>query len=167
MRFEDAGMKSSTAERSVSFVDIEDVSFVKVRSGLDYWYRKRGTRRYPARSDIEPSQIKALLPNVTLIRVLADGADYEFRIVGERTIEEHGTNPIHWHVSQLDSLVQGYGDFMRRLCDRVRSTGEPVVLRGSLHHVERGHRRYESIYLPLGVQAVDHILNVADYMGAE
>ena len=140
-----------------------ELTFQKVQSGLDYWRDECRGRQFPARSDIDPSKIKALLPNIMLLRVLNDGADYEFRIVGQRTIEEHGFNPLNWRIRQLDAVVQGYADFLFRLFECIRTTGRPLALRGTLRHVERGHRSYESVYLPLGSATVDHILNVTDY----
>jgi len=49
---------------------------------LDYWERLRGTRRMPAKADIDPVAIRHFLPNVMLIDVLRDPLDFSCRLIG-------------------------------------------------------------------------------------
>jgi hypothetical protein len=42
-------------------------------AAYQYWQSKRGERRMPRRSDIEPSEIVPLLPNLLIIEVLGGG----------------------------------------------------------------------------------------------
>ena len=49
-----------------------------------YWEEKRAERRMPARRDIHPENIKALLPQVLLVDVLHGGADFRYRLLGTR-----------------------------------------------------------------------------------
>ena len=42
---------------------IEDVPSSRARRMHQYWLDKKGERPMPARSDIEPTEIKDLLPN--------------------------------------------------------------------------------------------------------
>src|SRR5690349_8298694 len=55
-----------------------------------YWQAKRGGRAMPARADIDPAEIKALLPYMILVDVIYDteaGLDFVYRLVGTREVE--------------------------------------------------------------------------------
>ena len=45
-----------------------------LRAMFDYWRSKRAGRKMPARSDLEPSELKALLPSMILVDVVYDTA---------------------------------------------------------------------------------------------
>jgi hypothetical protein len=53
-----------------------------------YWLAKRGGRTMPARSDLEPRGICALLPYLTLLDK-ADG-QYRYRLLGSAAAQEIG-----------------------------------------------------------------------------
>lgn len=57
-----------------------------VAEGLDYWQRKRGDARFPARRDIDPLEIPSLLRHVLLLErvptAAAPGYGWRFRLVG-------------------------------------------------------------------------------------
>ncbi|HIP78016.1 MAG TPA: PAS domain-containing protein [Kiloniellaceae bacterium] len=53
-----------------------------LRQLYEYWAGKRGARRWPARADILPSEIPALLPYVVLTDVLESGQHFRMRLVG-------------------------------------------------------------------------------------
>ncbi|HUZ13016.1 MAG TPA: PAS domain-containing protein [Caulobacteraceae bacterium] len=56
---------------------------------IDYWRRRSGERRTPARSEIDPADFAALAPHVFVVQRDDDG-DIRFRIAGEAVIELHG-----------------------------------------------------------------------------
>ncbi len=67
-----------------------------------YWQRKRGARPMPARGDLEPAEIKRLLPGMLLVDVLRapDGTvDFVYRLVGTREVEMRGQDPTGKHVA--------------------------------------------------------------------
>ena len=45
-----------------------------------YWLKKRGSGAMPSRSDIDPADIPALLPYVSLVHKV--GGEFRFRLVG-------------------------------------------------------------------------------------
>lgn len=49
-----------------------------------YWDVKRGQRRMPGRRDIDPKEIKSLLPQVLLVDVLDGGNDFRYRLLGSK-----------------------------------------------------------------------------------
>lgn len=66
-----------------------------LQEGYRYWDRKRAGRPMPARADIDPAEITALLPHVVLLEVLRDAApelplDFRYRLMGTE-VEAHLT----------------------------------------------------------------------------
>lgn len=58
-----------------------------LRSVHAYWDGKRQGRRMPARADLDPAEIKPLLPHLLLMDVLRDGSpdwplDFRYRLIG-------------------------------------------------------------------------------------
>jgi hypothetical protein len=148
-------------------IAFDEISSPIVRQGYDYWLSKRAGRTFPARADINPAEIKRLLPHVILVRVLDGGRDYQYRIVGEANVKAHGFNPLNGRVGDLDRQVQGYTAMMIGLYTHICRTGRPFAARGTLVHLDRSFQTYESIYMPLGPDGdtVDHLLAIADYDG--
>jgi len=74
-----------------------------LRQLFAYWQGKRGDRAMPARADIDPSEIKALLPYMILVDVVhgADAAlDFVYRLVGTREVEIRGADPTGRRVAE-------------------------------------------------------------------
>src|SRR5258706_15696691 len=51
-----------------------------------YWADKRGGRPMPSRQDIDPKEIKSLLPQVMLVDVLEGGGDFRYRLLGSKLL---------------------------------------------------------------------------------
>jgi len=68
-----------------------------------YWSGKRGQRAMPCRADIDPGDVRALLPHILLIDVLEGGADFRYRLVGTE-IERHIGRPITLNGEYLDYI---------------------------------------------------------------
>jgi len=64
-----------------------------VQAMYDYWLAKRGTRTMPARADLEPAEIKKLLPMMVLVDVTADERRFVYRLVGTQEAAERGCDP--------------------------------------------------------------------------
>jgi len=68
-----------------------------LRATFDYWRSKRAGRKMPARADLDPSEIKTLLPSMMLVDVLYDvagRADFVYRLAGTHEVEVRGENPV-------------------------------------------------------------------------
>lgn len=138
-----------------------------VRQGLDYWLKLRGERPYPARADMTPRDLSALLRHVVLLKLVDDGADYLYRIVGDAHVISHGFNMQGLLVSDVDRYSPDYGPVLKSLYDRAVRRRDAYAFRGWL---ERGaeHKQYiysESVFMPLGPDArtIDHVLNFSVY----
>ena len=68
------------------------------RSGYEYWLSKVRDGRMPRRADIDPAEIKELLPNVVLIDVSHDPLDFVERIAGDTILHHSRQNSmgIRW-----------------------------------------------------------------------
>jgi len=60
---------------------------------VDYWRAKAGTRRMPARADIDPSELKPYLPRISLIDVVPDARRFVYRLVGTEEVALRGYDP--------------------------------------------------------------------------
>lgn len=58
----------------------------------DYWEAKRDGRPFPARADIDPLELRELLPNIFIIEVLAEAPHFRYRLSGSKVDEIHGQN---------------------------------------------------------------------------
>ncbi|HEX2590602.1 MAG TPA: PAS domain-containing protein [Rhizomicrobium sp.] len=145
-------------------VKLDEIKSPRVQEGHAYWLSKCNGRAYPSRADINPADIKHLLPHVILVHILGEH-DYQYRIVGEANVKAHGFNANNWRVSQLDSQVSGYTAMMTELYAHMRKSGRPFAAKGSLVHIDRAFREYESIYMPLGPVGgpIDHLFAVCAY----
>lgn len=56
----------------------------------EYWLVKRGERAMPFRSDIRPTEIPTLLPNLIINEVVEDGADFRIRLYGTEMVKLSG-----------------------------------------------------------------------------
>lgn len=62
----------------------------RLRSGYDYWNARRGQRPMPSRADIDPAEIKPLLPHVILLDVIQAPLDFRYRLIGT-TVDDHSS----------------------------------------------------------------------------
>ncbi|HUO99095.1 MAG TPA: PAS domain-containing protein [Rhizomicrobium sp.] len=157
-----------SGESLTQFVPLKEVDSPVLREGLTLWGRLCRGRRFPARSDVTARELKTVLRNTTLLRVIDGGKDYEYRIVGDADVMAHGVSFQSKRWSETAKISLGYHDAIKPVYDLVVKTGEPVATRG---WIEKGRSAGEHIYceyvfLPLGMEphGVDHILVFAVYV---
>ena len=165
MRAQPVSRRSSTQVLSV-----DAAKSLIVASGIAYWNALRGTRRFPARSELSPRAMATFLKHVAIIEVVDSGADYRYSLVGDAHVEARGAD---FSGATLRSIAETSPDFAartRELFDTIRQTGEPCVISGSMDPNASdwrfGYR--ECAFLPLGREdrAVDGLLAVGVYAGA-
>lgn len=119
------------------------------------WNEKRGARRFPAKREIAPRDIKPFLKDATLLRVLDDGQDFEYRIVGDAHVQAFGRNFQGRRTSTFPGL-----DRLSELAHRpVAVEGSPRLLQYFLTFKDYPLYHRETLFLPLGEDVVDHILS--------
>ncbi len=124
-----------------------------------YWTAKRGVRAVPARADINPSEIKPLLPDVMIWKAEASGGPYTIRLVGERIVRFVGRN--NTGASATLGMPEAAAAAMNAVLAQVVTSGRPLFRIGKAYWLaEKSYRDFEACYLPLSSDggAVDMIL---------
>ena len=128
----------------------------------------RGTRKLPARGELSPRDMRGILRNVVLLRVVDGGDDYEYRIVGQQFVWAYGTQFKDMRLTQIEAAAPEHGARMRKMYEHVRDTAAPLAIRGWVGRDVSASRfvYYESILLPFADdgQTVDHILVTSVYV---
>jgi hypothetical protein len=133
---------------------------------LHHWKKLKGDRRFPARDDINPRDMAAFLRHIVMIRVLDNGADYEYRIVGDAHVQAQGINFAGHKLSGIEAITPDYDTYTRATYGYVCTTGEPFAMRGWVGRdvPQSAFSYYETLFLPLGRDnTVDHLLVVTNY----
>jgi hypothetical protein len=99
-----------------------------------------------------------------IVAVIENGADYEYRFVGEAERQAFRRDFKGMRVSQVEQMAPKFGEIIRATYDKVCSTGLPFAVRGLADHVKAIEYRpyHETAFLPLGATdgLVDHLLAV-------
>ena len=118
-----------------------------LQRGLDYWDRKRGDRRMPARRDIEPTEIADLLPNIVLVDVERDPLDFRYRLIGTAITARLARD---YTGSSFSSLPhQQPGSRVWETAVRIIAEREPVFSDIPYVGPDRWVRGYGDVYMPL------------------
>ncbi len=146
---------------------LDELSAPELQAVLAVWQARRGERAMPSRDDILPRPVGPYLRYITLLRVLADEDDWEFRIVGDVNVQAYGTNPQGQRMSHIIADSPDFGRFLKRAYDGVRRAGTPRAFRGLAGRDMKDARFvwYELLYLPLANAdgTIDHVMNVSVY----
>lgn len=123
-----------------------------------YWQRKLNGRRMPARSDIEPLDLKPVLPQLVLLDVQASPLDFRYRLAGTRTYDIFGFDLTGRSVRDLEPRPFSEG-LWASLADLV-GNGQPQHAHLQFTTKDGYARSYRVLRLPLGVDGVtvDRIL---------
>ncbi len=113
----------------------------------EYWAAQRGARSMPARSDIDPVDLKKILPLLILIDVVPDPRRYIYRLVGTHEVEMRGGDPTGKPVDEA-YYAESAGDTAYYL-DRVVRTRQPVLYRGTYQPLRTRTQREDVLFLPL------------------
>jgi len=131
----------------------ESFSDQRLQALFTYWSSKRGTRPMPSRADIDPGDLRPLLPHLMLLDVVDAGSDMRYRLVGTE-VERHLGRPVTGRL--LGDLVSGaYRDYVLSLYRRVIADKAPVYSENSFDR-DRGDygmiaefKRVHRLMLPL------------------
>ena len=144
-------------------IPLEEVVSAHLKDAHALWQKKRGTRRFPRREELSPQDMRSFLRNVTLVRALDGGADFEFRIAGDGMVVAYGFNPIG---KRLSVFPRHFVDASMAALSSVFRHGEPLAVKGTMEKTEVENLLQETVFLPLGAEesAVDHILVISGFV---
>ena len=114
-----------------------------------YWDSKRSGRRMPARRDIDPGEIRHLLPHLTIVETLGED-NFRYRLVGTRVVQDLGRDVTG---TPVGARVQppAYAASLRAIYARVVTDIRPLFVTGNYRNPGRGMTHAISrLLLPLG-----------------
>jgi hypothetical protein len=123
-----------------------------------YWDTRRGNRPMPARGDLDPVDLKQLLPMLILIDVVGDARRYTYRLVGTHEVEMRGRDPTGKSI--LEAYYGESAEDTTFYLDRVVQTRAPVLYRGTYQPLATRTQRDDVLFLPLSTdgEAVNMIM---------
>jgi hypothetical protein len=129
---------------------------------VNYWCAKRKGRRMPARYDIDPLELRRLLPNIYLIDVLGSSR-YRYRLVGTTITGRLRTDSTGHFVDE--SLYGENAPLIVEMYDHVVDNRSPVINRGQSFWSEVDWMSYTSAVLPLSIdgETVTMMMGVMDF----
>jgi hypothetical protein len=152
---------------AIDFVPVTELQQRAVRLGFDYWQRQRGSRKFPARSQIRPNEIAPALSHFSLIKVWDGGSDFEVRIAGDAMNYAYRA-PLNGRLmSDIATDLPQMASRWRRIFGEIIETGAPLAVRTRAGHdlPETNFTDSEAVFLPLGESddVVDHMLLFAQH----
>lgn len=129
---------------------------------VNYWCAKRNGRRMPARRDIDPLELRRLLPNIYLLDV-AGPSRYRYRLIGTTITGRLRSDATGRFVDE--SLFGEKTPLIVELYDYVVDNRAPVINRGCSFWSEVDWLSYTSAVLPLSPdgETVTMMLGVMDF----
>lgn len=145
--------KPSEASAALKFKGTDAVDTLTPKSGilktlLAYWQSKRGPAgRLPSRADIDPLELRNLLPYVYLIDVITP-TRFRIRLLGEEHVAIYGPGVVGRVID--DIFPPEAANEFNRLYAAVVRRREPVLNRGQITWLRnREWMRYEGLHAPL------------------
>lgn len=118
---------------------------------IAYWNAKRGERKLPSRADIDPSDLRSILPSLIIFDCLAGFADFRYRLMGTGVVDAAGRDNTGKTVREVYEAAEP--EFCNYYLDTLRSVATKGVMgraKGTLRHVRREYRSADILLLPLG-----------------
>jgi hypothetical protein len=118
-----------------------------VRQLYHYWRGKCRGAFLPRRVDIDPVDIPAILPYLTIVEVVPDARRYVYRLVGTKEVEIRGQDPTGKSVAEAyygPSVAEAHMFY-----DQAVATGRPVYDDSPFVGPDGRYNDDEMLFLPL------------------
>ena len=112
-----------------------------------YWVDKRASRTMPARSDLNPADIPALLPHLMIVDKV--GGQCRWRLVGTAAVREVGHEPTGSIVGSHVSTAPESAAAVRATYERVFTTAHAIFATGELEVKSGANHNISLLLLPL------------------
>jgi len=147
------------------WLTLDQVSRAPLRAAAAYWSKLRGDRRFPARSDLNPRDMRSFLPYISLLAVIDGGADFEHKIVGDIVVRAFSVPIQNRRFSAIAEDAPELIALSFELFRKVVDTRAPLAYLqrsgNDIYHI--AYSEAEMVLLPLGQSddAVDHVAGFA------
>jgi hypothetical protein len=138
-----------------------------LREAYAYWRLKRDGRRMPARRQIDPAEVRPLLPHLLISEVVDPERRFRYRLVGTAIARALGRDPTGRCVEEVTS--GSYRDYITGLHCAVCRERAPVFAQSALQcGAGVGHRLARRLLLPLSEDdsTVNQILSLVVFQFA-
>jgi hypothetical protein len=143
--------------------EIDRCTGTLVRALHDYWSAKRADRIMPARADIDPTEIKHLLPHLVIADLTTEPFRVRYRLLGTKVVAESGND---FTGRYLDEMVAADVEDQWETCYRlVWAEQRPIFGDTTVPTLDGGTFTYEFGIFPLSSDgaAVTQCIAVEDY----
>lgn len=134
-----------------------------VRELYQYWDSKRGDRTMPARRDIDPAELKHLLPYLLIVDLEAEPFRVRYRLLGTKVVAESGND---FTGRYLDEMLAGDTEDEWETCYRlVWRDKRPIFGAATVPMLGGDPFDYEFGICPLGAdgETVTQCVAIEDY----
>lgn len=138
----------------------------KLKELLAYWEGKRAGRPMPARTDIDPVEIPALLPHVILVDTAERLEDFRYRLFGTEACRgfAHDRTGVRFaELPRIENFDEVYAGYWRTYAER-----RPQYFHGNIVSAARSHVLYSRLTMPLSSdgEQVDMLLGGVVFFSA-
>ena len=141
---------------ATAFRPLEDFTALPPKlAALHAWWRaKTGTAdALPSRADVNPAELRHLLPHIALVDILRDPLDWRYRLVGTRMVDVMGGERTGKRMRELLSPPAIEGSVM--LMTRLLETRAPLAFSGTLYWLEKEYVGFHALVLPLSNEGME------------
>jgi hypothetical protein len=143
--------------------DFGAVSSAKIQDLQQWWHAKRGARPMPDRADVDPMELKTLLPYLLISECLRDPFNVRYRLIGTVVASITGFDITGRDLASLlppDPTEDWMGHYAR-----VFETRLPVFGATTVPTIHGDPFTYEFAIFPLskGSEAVEQFIALEDY----
>jgi hypothetical protein len=110
-----------------------------------HWSDLRANRALPARSDLDPADIKQLLPHIVIKQVVGDR--FLIRLMGTEVVDRTGENFTGRYLDEIGE-PGAYRDFVVKVYGTVRDGRKPVLSETDLSARAAAPKRIRRLSLP-------------------
>jgi DNA-binding response OmpR family regulator len=123
-----------------------------LQRAFHYWSEKAAGRPYPQRQDLDPSEIKYLLPYISIYERTGAPPRFRCRLAGTKVVAAAGANLAGRFVDEI--MPEDGAQFIERQLDQVISSGFPLYT-ASNFRAAQSDMSTERLLLPFGTDAGD------------
>lgn len=145
--------------------DPATVTSQRIAAMTDYWHRLKGDRCLPLRSDLNPAEIKPLLPSIMLVDLESEPFRVRYRLVGTEVVTWSKVDFTGRYLDELDFKDLEKDNVFTDGYRAVRASGLPHYARIRTFQLGEQVLYYECAIYPLTSDGatIDQAVAIEDY----
>jgi hypothetical protein len=110
---------------SVIYASIDLLRSPSVLELYAYWRSKLRGRAMPTPAEIDPAEIRQLLPSIIIAEYVGEPVRVRYRLVGTQQVYYNGMDFTGLYLDEIDWGLEN--DFVKLIHDTLRTTAAPVI----------------------------------------